>query len=77
MLVACLHDTVNELLTEKEIATQLEELGREVKRLHKEIRGAAIPVRGHSSRSHPPFPTESERRLRPLDDNHDSRKSPC
>lgn len=60
---------MNELLAEKEMATQLEELGREVKRLHEEIRGSAIPVRGHSSRSHPPFPTESERRLRPLDDN--------
>lgn len=63
---------MNELLAEKEMATQLEELGREVKRLHQEIRGAALPIRGPSSKSHPPFPTESERRLRPLDDKKKS-----
>lgn len=66
-LTASAIQSVKELRAEKEIATELEQLGREVKRLHAEIRGSAIPLRGHSAMSHPAFPTESERRLRPLD----------
>lgn len=61
-------NAVNELLAEREMATQLEELTRVVKRLHEEIRRAALPVRRHPSRTRPSFPTESERRLRPVRD---------
>ena len=64
---------VNNWETEKQMATQLRKLRREVKRLTEEIRGSAIPARRPTST--PSFPTDPERRLRlvlndtPDDDN--------
>lgn len=55
-------DSVNNWESEKQMATQLRKLRREVKRLTEEIRGSAIPTRRPSST--PSFPTDSERRLR-------------
>jgi hypothetical protein len=48
--------------SEKQMATQLRKLRREVKRLTEEIRGSAIPTRRPSST--PSFPTDPDRRLR-------------
>lgn len=48
--------------SEKQMASQLRKLRREVKRLTEEIRGSAIPTRRPSSG--PSFPTDPERRLR-------------
>ena len=48
--------------SEKQMATQLRKLRREVKRLTEEIRGSAIPTRRPNSG--PTFPTDPERRLR-------------
>ena len=53
---------VNNWETEKQMATQLRKLRREVKRLTEEIRGSAIPTRRSSAS--PSLPTDPERRLR-------------
>jgi hypothetical protein len=59
--------------SEKQMATQLRKLRREVKRLTEEIRGSAIPTRRPSSG--PSFPTDPERRLRlVLNDTDDEKK---
>ena len=44
------------------MATELAKLRRDVKKLHRDIRGGAIPVR--NPHGGPSLPTEPERRLR-------------
>ena len=58
--------------SEKQMATQLRKLRREVKRLTEEIRGSAIPTRRPSSG--PSFPTDPERRLRLVLNDGDEHK---
>jgi hypothetical protein len=55
---------VTDFSTEKELATQLRDLRRQVKKLRDEIRGGALPVR--NSDAGPALPTEPERRSRPV-----------
>jgi hypothetical protein len=49
---------------EKRIASELSKLRRQVKKLHRDIRGDAIPMRNKAGG--PTLPTNPERRLRPL-----------
>ena len=49
---------------EKRIASELSKLRRQVKQLHRDIRGDAIPMRNKAAG--PSLPTNSERRLRPI-----------
>jgi hypothetical protein len=53
---------VNNWESEKQLATQLRKLRRQVTRLSEEIRGGALPVRKPSTT--PSLPTDPERRLR-------------
>ena len=52
---------------EKRIASELSKLRRQVKKLHRDIRGDAIPMRNREAG--PALPTNSERRLRPITDS--------
>ena len=49
---------------EKRIASELGKLRRQVKKLHKDIRGGALPMRNKDAG--PPLPTHPERRLRSM-----------
>jgi hypothetical protein len=49
---------------EKRIASELGRLRRQVKKLHRDIRGDAIPIRNKAAG--PSLPTEPERKLRSL-----------
>jgi hypothetical protein len=55
---------------EKRIASELGKLRRQVKRLYKDIRGDAIPIRNKDAG--PAFPTEPERRLRSIPSKRNS-----
>ena len=48
------------------LADEVAELSRSMKETSKEFQDSAIPLRGRASELVPPFPTEPERRLRPL-----------
>lgn len=50
--------------SEKKIASELEQLRRQVKKLHSDIRGGAIPLRPENAG--PELPTEPERKLRSI-----------
>jgi hypothetical protein len=52
---------------EKRIASELEKLRRQVKKLHRDIRGGALPIRNKDAG--PALPTQPERRLRSLSDD--------
>lgn len=56
------------------MAEELERLRRQVKKLHRDIRGGAIPLRNPDGG--PSLPTEPERRLRPVssEDSEDPEK---
>jgi hypothetical protein len=54
---------------EKRIASELSKLRRQVKQLHRDIRGGAIPMRNKTEG--PSLPTNSERRLRPIPADND------
>ena len=60
--------------SEKKIASELEQLRREVKKLHNDIRGGAIPLRPDNAG--PELPTEPERRLRSLTPDKDNSPNP-
>jgi hypothetical protein len=57
---------------EKRIASELGKLRRQVKKLHKDIRGGALPMRNKDAG--PPLPTHPERRLRSMSNDTPKRK---
>ena len=54
---------------EKRIAAELQRLRRDVKKLHNDIRGGAIPLR--PEHAGPELPTEPERKLRSISTPND------
>jgi hypothetical protein len=57
---------------EKRIASELGKLRRQVKKLHKDIRGGALPMRNKDGG--PSLPTHPERRLRSMSNDAPKRK---
>jgi hypothetical protein len=54
---------VSDFSREKELAAELSKLREQMRKLHDEIRGGALPSKPPSG---PTLPTEPERRLRPM-----------
>jgi hypothetical protein len=54
---------------EKRIASELSKLRKQVKKLHKDIRGDAIPIRNKGAG--PALPTNPDRRIRSMSSDSD------
>jgi hypothetical protein len=59
---------------EKRIASELGKLRRQVKKLHKDIRGGALPMRNKDAG--PSLPTQPERRLRSMSEERERKRKP-